>query len=85
MTRVEKLARQLMARPRTFRFDDAVRVMAWYGFDLDEKGKTSGSRMRFYREDDGRMMLMHIPHPGDELRSAAVRELASFLREAGRG
>lgn len=84
MTRVEKLARQLMACPRTFRFDDAVRVMALYGFELDGKGRTSGSRVRFYRERDGRMMLMHLPHPGDELRAAAVRELASFLKEVGK-
>ena len=81
MTRVEKLVEQLMGRPRTYRFADAVRVMAWYGFELDAKGKTSGSRARFYRERDGRMLLMHVPHPGDELRAAAVRELAAFLEE----
>ena len=39
MTSVERLAARLMACPRTFRFDDAVRVMAWYGFALDGKGK----------------------------------------------
>ena len=85
MTKAEKLTRQLMACPRTFRFDDAVRVMAWYGFELDGKGRTSGSRVRFYRESDGRMMLMHIPHPGDELKAAAVREIAQFLSEVGKG
>lgn len=53
MTSVVRLAARLMACPRTFRFDDAVRVMAWYGFALDGKGKTSGSRIRFYRESDG--------------------------------
>ncbi len=84
MTRVERLAEQLMACPRTFRFDDAVRVMAWYGFALDEKGRTSGSRIRFYREHDGRMLIMHAPHPGNELRAAAVRNMVMFLREAGR-
>ena len=84
MTRVERLAEQLMACPRTFRFDDAVRVMAWYGFALDEKGRTSGSRIRLYREQDGRTLIMHAPHPGNELRAAAVRNMVMFLREAGR-
>ena len=84
MTRIEKLVERLMDCPRTFRFDDAVRVMAWHGFELDEKGRTSGSRVRFYRESDGRMMLMHAPHPRGELRAAAVREMASFLQEVGR-
>lgn len=84
MTSVERLAARLMACPRTFRFDDAVRVMAWCGFALDGKGKTSGSRIRFYRESDGRMLLMHVPHPGSEMRAAAVRTMAAFLKEAGR-
>lgn len=84
MTRIEKLVERLMDCPRTFRFDDAVRVMAWHGFELDEKGRTSGSRVRFYRESDGRMMLMHAPHPSGELRAAAVREMVSFLKEVGR-
>lgn len=39
MTRVEKLAEQLMACLRTFRFDEAARIMVWYGFVLDEKGR----------------------------------------------
>ncbi|WP_080797949.1 type II toxin-antitoxin system HicA family toxin [Arabiibacter massiliensis] len=84
MTRVEKLVERLMSRPRTFRFDDAVRVMSWHGFELDEKGKTSGSRVRFYRESDGRILLMHMPHPSGELKAAAVREMASFLEDVGR-
>lgn len=83
MTRIEKLVQQLMTCPRTFRYDDAVRVLAWFGFKLDGKGKTSGSRVRFYREGDGRMLLMHVPHPGAELRAAAVRELVLFLKEVG--
>ncbi len=47
MTQVEKLYSLLMTKPRTFRFRDFVRVMESLGYELDQKGATSGSRVRF--------------------------------------
>ena len=69
MTQVEKLVERLMGSPSAFSMRDLVRVMGMYGFELDEKGRTSGSRVRFYRERDGRVLLLHRPHPSDELKA----------------
>ena len=85
MTKVEKLRSALLACPSTFRFSDFVRVMASYGFELDTKGATSGSRVRFYRESDGRMLIMHSPHPGNELSAGAVKNAVRFLSGLDRG
>lgn len=84
MTRVDKLEAQLLACPSVFRYSDFVKVMASYGFELDTKGKTSGSRARFYRPVDGRMLIMHSPHPGDGLSAGAIRNIVKFLQDAGR-
>lgn len=65
MTQVEKLLAMLMEMPRTFRFRDFTRIMEHLGYELDQKGSTSGSRVRFYRARDGRMLIMHAPHPSD--------------------
>ena len=81
MTRIQKLTERLMSCPSTFEMRDLVRVMASYGFSIDEKGKTSGSRMRFYRECDGRMLLLHTPHPSNSLKAGTIRNVVSFLRE----
>lgn len=53
MTQVEKLLAMLMEMPRTFRFRDFTRIMEHLGYELDQKGSTSGSRVRFYRARDG--------------------------------
>ena len=53
--------------------------MEHYGFVLDEKGKTSGFRLRFYRESDGRMLLLHSPHPGNDLKAGTIRNIVTFL------
>ena len=80
MTRVQKLVDRLMSCPSTFEMRDLVKVMAFYGFLLDEKGRTSGSRIRFYRERDGRMLLLHAPHPSNSLKAGTIRNVVSFLR-----
>lgn len=79
MTQVEKLLAMLLEVPRTFRFRDFVRIMEHLGYELDQKGPTSGSRVRFYRERDGRMLIMHAPHPSDEMSRGAVRAVVKFL------
>lgn len=80
MTKVEKLLGSLFAEPRTFRFRDFVRIMESLGYELDQKGATSGSRVRFYRKSDGRMFIMHSPHPSDEMSRGAIRAAVRFLR-----
>lgn len=53
------------------------------GFTEFNKGKTSGSRIRFYRESDKRAILLHKPHPEDEMDKGAVNDLIDFLKEIG--
>ncbi|MFQ9231431.1 MAG: type II toxin-antitoxin system HicA family toxin [Collinsella sp.] len=83
MTRVDKLIAQLFGCPSTYRFADFLKVMASYGFEMDTKGRTSGSRIRFYRPSDGRIFVMHAPHPSDELTAGTIRNIVRFLQDAG--
>lgn len=83
MTRSDKLIAQLLSCPSTYRFADFLKVMASYGFEMDSKGKTSGSRVRFYRPSDGRMFVMHAPHPSDELTAGTIRNIVRFLQDVG--
>ena len=85
MAKAERLRAALLDCPATFKFADFVKVMRSYGFELDTKGATSGSRVRFYRESDGRMLIMHSPHPGSELSSGAIRNAVRFLSSLDRG
>ena len=83
MTRVDKLIAQLLSCPSTYRFADFLKVMTSYGFEMDNKGRTSGSRIRFYRSSDGRMLVMHAPHPSDELTAGTIRNIVRFLQDVG--
>ena len=53
------------------------------GFEEFNKGKTSGSRVKFYREKDGRIIMLHKPHPTDIMDKGAVEDLVQKLKEMG--
>ncbi len=47
----------------------------------DVDGKRSGSRVAFTIGD--RTLVTHKPHPGSELKKAAIEDLREFLEEVG--
>lgn len=53
------------------------------GFVEYNKGKTSGSRVKFYRKEDQKIILLHKPHPGDIMTPGAVKDLLEFLLGLG--
>ena len=69
--------------PANFRFSDLRKVMAHFGYLESNKGATSGSRAKFYNPDTKAALLLHKPHPGDEMVKAAVDSVVNFLKEHG--
>lgn len=78
----DKLIERIKQRPVDFTFDEAKRLMSLLGYDLSNKGKTSGSRVIFYKEGRAPIML-HRPHPGNAVKHYAVKQLLETLLENG--
>lgn len=83
MGKLEKQIERLMSKPKDYTFSEAHTLLIAMGYELSTKGKTSGSRVKYYRPSDERLILLHKPHPGDEMRVAATKELLSRLIEYG--
>ena len=47
MSTIDKLIERFKAFPADFRFDELVRLLAYFGYEENNKGKTSGSRVAF--------------------------------------
>ncbi|MCK5842707.1 MAG: type II toxin-antitoxin system HicA family toxin [Candidatus Sabulitectum sp.] len=45
--------------------------------------KKQGSRRRFFNKKTGRVLMLHEPHPGKELKRYCVRNVIKHLRENG--
>lgn len=83
MSKLEKAKIRILSRPKDYTYSEAKSLLQQLGFAEYNKGKTSGSRVKFYRQNDGRIILLHKPHPGDVMSSGAVRSLVDFLENLG--
>lgn len=83
MSKLEKAKKRISLRPNDYTYSEARSLLTKLGFCEFNKGKTSGSRIKFYRVSDGKMILLHKPHPGDEMSQGAIEDLANFLENLG--
>ena len=82
MSRKEKLIQKLIDNPQSFTFADTGTLLGFFGFRMSAKGKTSGSRVAFISEKYG-VVLLHRPHPGNELKAYQVKALREKLEQEG--
>ena len=77
MTTIKKLKERFKTLPSDFTFDELVRVFASAGFILDNKGATSGSRVRFRRGNN--VYCLHRPHPGIIVKRGVLKDVYAYL------
>ena len=83
MSQLEKAKARIRSKPKDYTYTEGKSLLTQLGFLEYNKGKTSGSRVKFYREKDQKIILLHKPHPDDIMRSGAIKDLVKFLRDLG--
>lgn len=83
MSKFEKAKERILLKPKDYTYSEAKYLLSQMGFEEFNKGKTSGSRVKFYREIDKRVILLHKPHPGDVMSQGAVKDLVDYLVKVG--
>ena len=83
MSKIETLIQKLCSKPTPadFRYSDLKKLMTYYGYIESNKGATSGSRVKFYHPVTKAAIMLHKPHPGDEMVKASVDSIVNFLKE----
>jgi len=77
MSTKSKLIERFRQLPKDFTFDEVVRLFLLLGFTVDNKGKTSGSRVEFKNVRDS--YIFHKPHPQKVMQRYVLREMLEFL------
>lgn len=77
MSTKEKLLCRFRSLPNDFTFDEVVRLFSYYGFELSNKGGTSGSRVAFVKGDAS--FMMHRPHPGNVVKKGVLKGIYEYL------
>ncbi|GAB6395505.1 MAG: type II toxin-antitoxin system HicA family toxin [Bacteroidales bacterium] len=62
MSSINKLIERFKKQPKDFTFDELVKLLNGLGFRMSNKGKTSGSRVRFSNEELKVIIDIHKPH-----------------------
>jgi hypothetical protein len=83
MTKADKSLEKIKSNSKNYTYQDAKQLLGMLGFTEYNRGRTSGSRVKFYRERNQKIFMLHKPHPGNEMSPGAVRDLIKFLIEIG--
>jgi len=81
MSTKEKLIERFKRQPKDFTWDELVRLFGIFGFSLDNKGKTSGSRTVFEKGNDE--IEVHKPHPSNIIKEYVMKNVLNFLINKG--
>lgn len=77
----EKLIERFKNQPKDFTFDEMEKLLFIFGYVKSDKGKTSGSRV-IYKNGNKRPIMLHKPHPGNIIKSYAMKQVLNDLTEA---
>lgn len=73
----EKLIEHFKKQPNDFNWNELVRLFSVLGYQIDNKGKTSGSRVIFVKGNSS--YTAHKPHPGSIVKTYVMKQVFDFL------
>lgn len=75
----EKLIERFLKLPKDFTFDELIRLFGIFGFEISNKGTTSGSRIEFVNEKKNISYIAHKPHPSNIIKSYVMKQVLEFI------
>ena len=81
MSTKDKLIERFLQQPKDFSWDELLRLFYIFGFTIDNKGKTSGSRAVFVKDDEAH--TVHKPYPSNIVKGYSMKQILDFLTRKG--
>ena len=79
MSKLEKAIERLKSKPKDFTYDEAKQILNKFGYREHNKGKTSGSRVKFIDNSNSKIEI-HKPHPGNILKEYQIEVIINELK-----
>ena len=83
MSQFQKALARIKSIPSDYTYNELKYLLKKFGFAETNKGNTSGSRVRFYRQTDNAVIDLHKPHPDDIVPRYAIRNVIDSLEGFG--
>lgn len=81
MSKNKKNIERIKSVPKDYTFLEACALLSGLGYEMCNKGDTSGSRVMFVRGE--LKIMLHRPHPQKEMKHYAVKQLLNELKSSG--
>ena len=75
----EKLIERFKRQPKDFTFNELIRMFQALGFEIGQKGKTSGSRVEFVNNEKELSYGDHRPHPDSAIKGYVMKQVLEFI------
>jgi len=80
MSTKDKLEERFKKLPKDFTYDELKNLLGGFDFEVSNKGKTSGSRVRFQNTKLKIIIDIHKPHTsGDPIKQTRLKEIYNSL------
>jgi hypothetical protein len=84
MSAKEKLVNRFKGLPKDFTFDELCKLLNYLGYESSNKGKMSGSRVRFSNRELKSIIDLHKPHAsGIPIKETTLKEIYNNLFLSG--
>lgn len=83
MSKDQKLIVRLLSKPKDFTYNELCRVLNSFGYEENQSGKTSGSRVAFIDKSTNHIIRLHKPHPSNELKQYQIELVIEELKSRG--
>jgi len=75
----EKLIERFKRQPKDFTWNELVRLFGIFGFAVNNKGKTSGSRVMFEKGEE--TYVVHKPHPSKIIKEYSMKQILEYFKK----
>ena len=75
----DKLIERFKRQPKDFTFDEQTPLFRILGFEVSQKGKTSGSRVEFVNNEKELSYGAYKPHPDSAIKSYLMKQILDFF------
>ncbi len=83
MSKDKKLIKRLLLKPKDFTYNELRRLLSNLGYEENQRGNTSGSRVAFINQRLNHILRLHKPHPNNELKQYQIEQIIEELMSRG--
>lgn len=80
MTKVEKLFKRFLNRPKDLTWEELTKVLSFFGYQEQTGGAAGGSRRKFIHKSLP-IIIAHKPHPQNIVKTYLINQIIDLLEQ----